>query len=719
MKASELEGDQQRMDSLEDMLMKGVAQQHSGRAAMSASEAERLIESLQYLTIEEVGTQKWQTQYESISQLNIQAHYNARTNSDEFVVDLLVSLDKVGVLVHDLLVIEAWKEKVMVPHLMKHIADKVDSVTSYMLLFHECSVANLIEITLFHSKVCESIPEEYLLELADWVYRKLAYLNSNEAYKFAEDSKKETMSAKQMMDMSPLDEMKERSRELEFAAAMQCLSIVRYLSDQLSSAPMGLVSRLVSTNDSLMALIPLIDKPPWIRRRVIGGKGAPKTERWEAAGSSHWTAVEASDRLKLGQHEIQIWLTVNNLLVDPKSRTKYVGSIDEYRKERVLGLRRHLNELMFDQLPVLKDLQRMLDELSLGGGGVGDKEASKHAGLILEAVPVVRDGMIRGRDWKKEAERQVQSQFKEGGSGMDQKRAEMLSKLFDQLCELEGEAEGIKAGQAPTNGSIDPSSTSGARNPSLPGPIKVECRRKVHESGVWEPWCEFELNVDPSKHPDPVEVSGSSSSSGEDGGATVHGLRYKLLPINPDEACPEPLPSNGKIIVKVPVPSPPESGSGSGLGSEGSSHHLVVSQAQLQLPDVPLKDQASELPPIVWVTVGLLAVDGIALQVKLKRDDKPKQRDKFSGVWYCYRPVGGALTVLRGAKKQPSASEPPTKPPPSAPQAKPPAALEHVSQAKPPATVKHDSQAKIYSEGIVGEKATSVHQEEDDLNLPD
>lgn len=38
--------------------------------------------------------------------LRLQAHYNARAHSDEFVVDLLVSLDKVKALIHDLLVIE-------------------------------------------------------------------------------------------------------------------------------------------------------------------------------------------------------------------------------------------------------------------------------------------------------------------------------------------------------------------------------------------------------------------------------------------------------------------------------------------------------------------------------------------------------------------------------------------------------------------------------------
>lgn len=42
------------------------------------------------------------------------------------------------------------------------------------------------QVTLFHSQAVESTPEDYLLELADWAYRKLAYLNSKEAAAFAE-----------------------------------------------------------------------------------------------------------------------------------------------------------------------------------------------------------------------------------------------------------------------------------------------------------------------------------------------------------------------------------------------------------------------------------------------------------------------------------------------------------------------------------------------------
>ena len=47
-----------------------------------------------------------------------------------------------------------------------------------------------------------------------------------------------------------------------------------------------------------MALLPLLDRPPWVRR----GKGGAE-ERW---ASGAWQAVEAGDRLRLGQQEAQV-----------------------------------------------------------------------------------------------------------------------------------------------------------------------------------------------------------------------------------------------------------------------------------------------------------------------------------------------------------------------------------------------------------------------------
>ena len=79
---------------------------------------------------------------------------------------------------------------------------------------------------------------------------------------------------------------------------------------------------------------------------------------------------------------MQVWLLLNNLLVDPKARAKY--DMDEYRKEAVLRVRRYLNDILLDQLPILRDSQRVLDELTMGVSSQPDE--SQTTRLIIEQV---------------------------------------------------------------------------------------------------------------------------------------------------------------------------------------------------------------------------------------------------------------------------------------------------------------------------------------------
>jgi len=82
-------------------------------------EAEHYVESLERFGIEDVGSSKWLTQHEYVEKLNQLAHAQAKDGTDEFVVDYLQQHDKIGVLIHDLLLCEIWKEK-MYPLLAEH-----------------------------------------------------------------------------------------------------------------------------------------------------------------------------------------------------------------------------------------------------------------------------------------------------------------------------------------------------------------------------------------------------------------------------------------------------------------------------------------------------------------------------------------------------------------------------------------------------------------------
>lgn len=80
--------------------------QQAGGGLLSAPEAERIIGALQSSGVDQVGSHAWRAQHGHITQLNLQAHHNAQTHSDEFVKSALVSLDKFSTLVTDLVTFE-------------------------------------------------------------------------------------------------------------------------------------------------------------------------------------------------------------------------------------------------------------------------------------------------------------------------------------------------------------------------------------------------------------------------------------------------------------------------------------------------------------------------------------------------------------------------------------------------------------------------------------
>ena len=162
---------------MQDLITRGDRLGSTCPNILTAPEAERIVESLRIFGVEDVGTSKWLEQQGWIEQLNLQAHHNAHSHADEYVKELLISYDKVSTLVHELLLMEVWTEKLL-PYLKKHLAKKVDSITAYLLIFHEANLTNLLEIVLFHDESIQAIDEDHMLELVDWCHRQMRYLNT-------------------------------------------------------------------------------------------------------------------------------------------------------------------------------------------------------------------------------------------------------------------------------------------------------------------------------------------------------------------------------------------------------------------------------------------------------------------------------------------------------------------------------------------------------------
>ena len=136
-------------------------------------EAEHLVTSIKRIRVEEYGSKPWIEQHYTLDRLNLQAHKNAMHSTDEYVMNAFAVQNKVKDAVYDLIVSESWKN-FLFPLLKSHLIS-LSSVKTYVLMYHEAVLCNLLEIMLFNKVACEAA-EDSLLELVDYCYRKLIKL---------------------------------------------------------------------------------------------------------------------------------------------------------------------------------------------------------------------------------------------------------------------------------------------------------------------------------------------------------------------------------------------------------------------------------------------------------------------------------------------------------------------------------------------------------------
>lgn len=85
-------------------------------------------------------------------------------------------------------------------------------------------------------------------------------------------------------------------------------------------------------------------------------------------------------------------------------------------------------------------------------------------------------------------------------------------------------------------------------------------------------------------------------------------------------------PSHGRIVVR---------------------HGDASAECTLELPAAQTRscDDLEALPKGMWITIGRLGENGLALQLRLKRTAEPSERDKAEGTWHVYHVIRGVVTL--------------------------------------------------------------------------
>lgn len=360
-------------------------------------EVEHFVGDLQELRLEEVGDPRWLTQHERLEKLNFTAHSQAKEGHDEYVVDQLNTLEKIPTLIYDLILIEVWKANVW--PLLKAKLAKFSSLRSYIPVYHEASLANLLECCLYHRTSCEEAGDA-LVDLVDWCVKKLRYLLSTSNSELV----RQVTSAKECGEWDEVRVLDEQFVECEFQVCMCMISILRFLTDHRVAMPLAVTTRLLDTHDVLGLLVPLIEKAPWVRKNRINGR----IEQFE---ENQWQRIEANDEGRLPKMQTQVWLAIYNLVMDSECRKRY--ELTSFRRENLLRLRRFINDVVVDQLPPLTNLHRTLEEISITGEFTGAASGLAASPFVVEIVAEFRETLLRtyeGR-WQQAAREQLRDVF--------------------------------------------------------------------------------------------------------------------------------------------------------------------------------------------------------------------------------------------------------------------------------------------------------------------
>ncbi|KAJ8301546.1 hypothetical protein KUTeg_020533 [Tegillarca granosa] len=232
-----------------------------------AVEAESYVEHLQKYKLVDVGSPSWGRQHEMIEKLNMQAVLNASAQEDEYIKDFLISYNKTECLIYDLIVTEVWKQKIF-KELVEMEFEPKTTFPIYMVLYHEATVINLLETTLFFRETCESA-EDSVPDLIDYCYRKLTELVARSAETEDDDEDEEINKevTSSTFTATNMEDLVKQEKTLNFEICIKAVSVLRYITDNLSSLPLSAVTRILNTHDIPILLVQLVESPPWTKTK--------------------------------------------------------------------------------------------------------------------------------------------------------------------------------------------------------------------------------------------------------------------------------------------------------------------------------------------------------------------------------------------------------------------------------------------------------------------
>ncbi|KAJ1339402.1 hypothetical protein BSLG_005968 [Batrachochytrium salamandrivorans] len=217
---------------------------------------------------------------------------------------------QIEIVVHNLLITSLWKTNVF-PYLLEHLISQ-DSLKTYFM----ASLVNLMQVVLFE--------KEAFNQIGDSMMPFLDYLVQGRFLCTVTTTEEEPLKLANSLDsVSEQKWIQRNTADLNFSVAINSLASLRYITDSVDCLELSVLNRILKSQDNLVVLL---ERAPWMR------------------------CTTSKDTVQLF-HDNK-WQNIKN------ENIEVLGQIEAQLKDL-------LNELLIDQLPILVDLKRYLEELTM------------------------------------------------------------------------------------------------------------------------------------------------------------------------------------------------------------------------------------------------------------------------------------------------------------------------------------------------------------------
>ncbi|ETW53283.1 hypothetical protein PFUGPA_04910 [Plasmodium falciparum Palo Alto/Uganda] len=219
-------------------------------------------------------------------------------------------------------------EKVQYENMMDEDTLNHIRISSYILMYHELSLLNILEFILYSDHVYEHI-ETYMINIISYVYSNLvSFLGTKSEQYFVKPI------SEMLINEMVLEEEDNTYNIDKLKIYLNIINILRNITDRIHLLNNTVVNKIVDY-DMLLILIPLIEKKPWRHQNYV---------------------FEKNEKIK--------------------------------KEYKIKELRKYMNEHMYEQLPPIKSLHTFIEHLYISKSIFPDK---KNSYLMIDVVPEIFD----------------------------------------------------------------------------------------------------------------------------------------------------------------------------------------------------------------------------------------------------------------------------------------------------------------------------------------